>query len=129
MTLQQILTQTDTLSPNACPAQWKCDSLAFLDLEVLETLIHSHTPVDALYTELVAEDLLYTPAATDRVLLIPDPWAAGIYVPFLRAAVARYACDYAQAQQLEGEYRQAYQKYRDWYGRTHCPLPAGRWAV
>jgi len=123
------LNETDTLSPNACPAQWKCDNLAFLDLEVLEGLIHTHTPIAELYAELVREDLLYTPADGSTDLLIPDPWAASVYVPYLRASIARYACDYAQAQQLEGEYRQAYKKYCDWYRRNHRPLGVGRWVV
>ena len=118
MTAGEAITRLDELEPNQFTQAQKLRWLSNLDGRLFEELVKTHEdPIRESFTA-------YT-ATTDE-LLVPEPYADGLYNWYLQAMIAAENSEDASYEQLRVRYNDALRQFGDWYNRTHRPKGGAR---
>ena len=116
ITLGSILTETDSLLPNAYPDEQKINWLSVLDGKIFWEIIQTH--------EGGAESFSGYNALTDRntELLVQEPYGRDLYVFYLQACVCRENAEFGKYNQFITMYNNAFSEMAADYSRNHMPL-------
>lgn len=123
MTIEEAVNMVDRLKPNHYDRQTKVQWLSKLDgmvfREIIQThVLHHHHDDDHLH-----HFDGYDAVDPDTELLIPFPYDEDVYNYFLQSQIDKENGEIAKYNQSVTMYNAAYQRYQDWYNRTHMPLP------
>lgn len=115
MTLNEAITNIDTIEPNQYNDTQKIAWLNQLDGQIFDELVltHEHDP-DAEFTP-------YT--AKTETLLVPFPYGAEIYEYYLKAMITNANHETVKYNTAMALFNAAYSRYCAWYNRNYHPLP------
>ena len=115
LTAQQVLSQVDTLLPNAydtaCKRRWLCQAEGFVVREILRT--HAGGEETEVPGELCDHD----------EMLVPPPYDE-LYRHYVEAQIHYANGEMARYNNASSAWNNAFLTYRDFYARSHAPLPA-----
>lgn len=120
MTVNQVLTTLDELTPNTFSTERKLQWLAALEGQLYEQVItrHEGTAADA-----------PGPLLPETVLLVEDPYSE-LYVLYLQAKVAQANSETERFNDAAAAYDSALRNYCNALRRAHMPVSdATRWRV
>lgn len=118
MTAGEAIRRVDELEPNQFSDAQKLRWLSNLDGQIYEELVKTHAdPIREQFEEYVN---------LDDELLVPFPYAEGLYNWYLQAMIAAENSETESYEQLRQLYNSALQQFSDWYNRRHRPLGGAR---
>ena len=120
MTIMEAIKQADAMRPNQYTYGDKIQWLSALDGQVWHEVMETHRGTE--------EEAFsgYTPDTdTGRQLLIPEPYALDVYIPYLQARMDRENGEIAKWNQSVTLYNAGYAAFCNWYRRTHRPVNRG----
>ena len=113
MTIGDVITRVDELTPNQYSEEQKIRWLTTLDGQIFEEIISTHErPIRENFS--IYED-------TSCELIVPFPYAEDLYSWYLQAMIAAQNTESAKYEQLRILYNSELKKFEDWYNRTHLP--------
>lgn len=121
MTIQDVITLADDLSPNQYTDNHKIQWLSSLDGKIFHDVILTHCGC-MLYDY---PDGGYT--AADQELIVEEPYASDLYVAYLQSKIAAANAEIVKYNQFATLYNTAYNEWTSWYNRTHMPKTCGKW--
>ena len=119
MTIQETIARADAIAPNQYTFEQKMAWLGDFDGKVLHEVFQTHD-TDGTYDFAGYED-------ADDALLIPEPYAADIYVNYLLSRVAEANAEIPKYNLYATLMNTAYDQFAARYNRTHMPVNQGRW--
>jgi len=119
MTIGHAIEIADRLKPNAYPDEVKVGWLSSLDGQIFEEEIVTHEggTMDSF--------IPYDPDNKEQELLVPHPYAEGIYINYLQMQIDKENGETGKYNQSASHYNNVYSAFRNWYNRTHMPRSAG----
>lgn len=121
MTILNVINRADELAPNQYTAEQKAAWLSDFDGKVYEEVFQTHEG---------GEEAVYPAGGYDETtaeLLIPEPYAADIYVNYLLSRIAEANAEIPKYNLYATLMNTAYEQFGVWYHRTHMPKGKGRW--
>lgn len=112
-TYTEIIEIVDRRMPNAYTDADKQKWLYDLDLAIWREVIRTHVNSDN-----------YTEPTKNGVVLVPEPFAADIYIPYLQAYIAWHNEEDARYDRYITKFNDGYERFARWYNETHRPIPA-----
>ena len=115
MTINEAITQVDTLKPNQIPDEIKVRWLSVLEGKIIDEIILTHE-----FAEIV-EFNGYSLSDMDTVLIVPDTYA-DVYIYYLEAMIDQTnneGARYASSMQM---FNSAWQDFANYYNRNNKPL-------
>ena len=119
MTITDAIDRADDIAPNQYTTAQKTQWLRDFDGKVLREVILTHEP-----------DYKMPPgwdADTGTELLIPEPYAADIYVNYLLSRVAEANAEIQKYNVYSTLLNSEYRQWADFFNRTHTPKQERRW--
>lgn len=116
-TYTEVISIVDKRMPNAYTDEEKLKWMYDLDLAMWRDVIRTHVNSDN-YTE---------PQENVNVLLVADPFAEDIYVPYLQAKIAWHNEEDARYDRYIAKFNEGYDRWTRWYNESHRPLPCGEY--
>jgi hypothetical protein len=107
----------DSLEPNQYGVEQKLKWLSMLDGQIYEELIK-------FYYEQAIKPGEYSTG--EEELLVPIPYAEGVYCRYLQAMIAAENAESAKYNQQIVLYNSAYQQFRDWVYRDRSHINKGK---
>lgn len=123
MTIEEIISKVDDLSPNQYTQEQKIGWLSTLDGKIYNDVILTHADSE----EVVYPDGGYT--TDEHELIVQKPYAEDLYTYYLLARVAEANTEIAKYSQWMAMYNAAYSDWANYYNRTHMPNPDKRWVM
>ena len=116
MTINQLMTLVDDLTPNQYTAAHKLRWLNEVEKTAFDEILSTHEG-DRPET--------FTPyaAADDTELLILDPYSR-IYPLYLEMRIHYHNAETARYNNAAAAFQAAWEELRNWYNRTHAPVAA-----
>ncbi len=118
MTVNELIAAVDLKEPNSCSAEEKRRWLSALDGKIHAEVLLGHeggpTAAFAAYTDGSEE------------LLIPFPYAEGVYTHYLIAMIAALNAEAARYNQQIAMYNANFSQWWNAYHAAHTPLHAGK---
>lgn len=113
MTIGEVISRVDELSPSQYSNEQKLRWLTNLDGKIYEEIVKTHRdPIRETFTA-------YT--GTQAELLVPFPYAEDLYVFYLQAMIALQNAEDGKYEQMRVVYNEALEAFENWYNRTHEP--------
>lgn len=112
MTAGNAIARTDDLKPNLYSEDQKLEWLSILDRQLWEEVISTHEGYEEI--PIPAEDY-----SGETELLIPHPYAADVYIPYLQARIDRENMEIGKFNQSASLYNAGADAFRNWWSRTH----------
>ncbi len=119
MTVQEALDKIDTLRPNAFTKQEKLRWLSTVDGVVKNHVLDSHMGERQSFQGYDAE------TDADTQLLIPEPYAEGVYLHWLAAQIDLANGEYDRYNAEIVIYNATWDEFAKWWNRTHRPKGVG----
>ena len=119
MTIAELITHVDTISPNQYTDAQKIAWLSNLDGKVFLEVIKTHEPGHE-------EEYEAHTADTDE-LLIEAPYAQDVYSNYLLAKIAEANAEIPKYNLYSTLYNVEYNQWVSWYHRNHLPVPCKAW--
>lgn len=119
VTIGQILDSIDKMYPNNFDAATKIAWLSELDGKVHLEILKTHEGDVPEFSGYDYETDL------DTQLLIPSPFASGVYTRYLEMMIDQEYKEIDRYNQSAALYNSAYLEFANWYNRTHMPLSSG----
>lgn len=116
MTAENIITRTDDLKPNLYSTEQKLEWLSILDRQLWEEVVFTHEGYEE--SPVPAEE--YT---IGTELLIPHPYAADVYIPYLQARIDQENMEIGKFNQSASLYNAGVTAFRNWWNRNHRARP------
>ena len=118
MTINQLMTLVDDLTPNQYSAAHKLRWLNEVEHTVARELVLTHEG---------GRDFTFTPyaAAGDTELIAPAPYDR-IYPLYLTGRIHWHNGETDRYNDTAAAFQQAWDEYRNWYNRTRAPLVPAR---
>lgn len=116
MTIKEAITATDSFQPNQYTESDKIRWLDALDGQIWQEVILTHG--DAPEEEFAGYS---SDVDTETELLVPEPYAFDVYVPFLQARIDRENREIVRWNQSVVLFNSGYSTFCSWYNRTHSP--------
>lgn len=113
----EAICRVDILEPNQYSVDQKLRWLSLLDGQIFEELICLYEPQRQKPGEYFSGE---------EELLVPVPYAEGIYCRYLQAMIAAENFESARYNQQIVLYNGAFQQYRDWVCRSGCHKDRGK---
>ena len=118
MTVNEIISDVDLKEPNSYSAAEKRSWLSSLDGKIFLEVLCTH--------EGLAPDASFTPYATgEETLLIPFPYAEGVYTHYLIAMIAAANAETARYNQQIALYNAEYGQWWNAFHAAHATLRRG----
>lgn len=161
MTVSELITEVDALEPNQYNIEFKIRWLSDLDGQIFDEMIITHIPDiraklrerPAFYGNPLNQEKIwpfepieqkhehgghkpekrrwpYTDGTEE--LLVKEPYARDVYVPYLEAMIARANKEFVRYNAMMTLYNAGYQKWAAWFNRTYYPVPpkgGDRWKL
>ena len=124
MKICSVIAKVDELAPaNQYSAKQKIDWLSSLDGKVFDEVHAIHLLNEG--ESFVFPDGGYTSEGDE--LLIPAPYAEGVYVNYLLCQIAAMNGEITKYSQYMTLYNTEYTSFFNWFNRTHMPVSKGTW--
>lgn len=118
MTVNDIIADVDLKEPNSYSSGEKLRWLSSLDGKIFAEVLRTHEGLEA--------DASFTPYSTgEESLLIPFPYAEGVYGHYLIAMIAAANAETARYNQQIALYNAEYSQWWNAYHAAHTPLHGG----
>lgn len=118
MKVSEAIEMVDRLRPNKYELNTKIKWLSKLDGMIFREVISTHEGCDIDTFE------GYDEANPDTEMLVPYPYDEDVYNYFLQSQIDKENGEMAKYNQSAALMNGAYQKFCDYWNRTHRPLPA-----
>lgn len=120
MTIAEAVERTDAMRPNQYTLPDKIKWLDGLDGQIWHEVVETHEGAEG------RQFAGYSPDTdTGTELLVPEPYALDVYVPYLQARMDRENGEIIKWNQSVTLYNAGYAAFRNWYNRTHLPRSGG----
>ena len=121
MTAGEVISRADTLAPNQYTSEQKLNWLSDFDGKVFHEVFMTHEPgFGVMYFFEKVED-------ADGEMLIPEPYAADVYVNYLLAKIAEANAEVPKYNLYSTLFNTEYTQFTNWFNRTHMPTGEKRW--
>lgn len=117
MTIKEAIAITDEFQPNQYTADAKIRWLDALDGQIWQEVILTHEDVPETAFAGYPSDV-----DRDTELLVPEPYATDVYVPFLQARIDRENREIVRWNQSVVLFNSGYATFCAWYNRKHRPV-------
>ncbi len=123
MTIQEAITQLDTIKPNQYGEDQKIKWLSILDGMVKEEIINTHEGyMDKPFTGYTEE------TANTTLLLVPEPYS-DMYLHYLSSQVDLNNSELIRYNNSAALFNERYTAYANYYNRTTLPLQPNSFKV
>ena len=120
MTIAEAIKRTDAMRPNQYTLADKVQWLSGLDGQIWREVMESHEGAEG------QRFAGYSPDTdTEQALLVPEPYALDVYIPYLQARMDRENGETTKWNQSVTLYNAGYAAFCNWYRRTHRPVNRG----
>lgn len=116
MTIQQAITQVDTLKPNQYKDLNKIEWLSTLDGKIKSEIIDTHVGSEAYTFNGYNEDTNY-----ETELIAKDPYSE-LYVKYLMAQIDFFNAEWGRYNNTSAAFNVAINEYSAYYNRNFLPL-------
>lgn len=117
MTIKEAITITDGFQPNQYTSEAKIRWLDALDGQIWQEVILTHEDAPESGFSGYLDDI-----DQDTALLVPEPYAADVYIPFLQARIDRENREIVKWNQSVVLFNSGYSTFCAWYNRNHRPI-------
>lgn len=119
MTISELITHVDDVSPNQYTNDQKTAWLSALDGKIFREVIQTHEPA--------LPDLFEAYEDSRTELLIGEPYALDVYSNYLMAKIAEANAEIPKYNLYSTLFNTEYNQWVSWYHRTHRPIPSRPW--
>ncbi|MBQ0037463.1 MAG: hypothetical protein KBS74_02200 [Clostridiales bacterium] len=114
MTAKDVIDLVDELDPSAISAEIKMKWLNAVEEQIWREIVMTHETAER-------EEFVPHTFGREENMLVPDAYA-DVYRYYLEAKIAQANAEMDRYNSLVEAYNAAFSTFKDWYGRTHCPV-------